>query len=220
MRFIKERLPLCRREARKQDRREAILAIACRAFVENGYAATTMSAIAAKVGGSKGTLWSYFSSKEELFTEVIEQMTTEFRRGLTSLLQPSDDLREVVHQFCLRFIEKVTSAQSLALYRLIAAESGRSPELGEVFYRRAPVATQALMADFLGGHMEEGHLRKADPLLAAQTLTSLCLGSLHQRTLFAQGDATPDDIARAAAATTDIFMRAFAVETQGEAASA
>jgi hypothetical protein len=48
-----------RREARRLSRREAILEVAERSFLEQGYAATTMSAIAAELGGSKGTLWSY-----------------------------------------------------------------------------------------------------------------------------------------------------------------
>ena len=70
-----ETSPLCpsRREARRQSRREAILDVAAQSFLEHGYAGTTMSAIAATLGGSKGTLWSYFASKEVLFAAVIDR---------------------------------------------------------------------------------------------------------------------------------------------------
>gem|GEM_PF-6945919 len=46
------------------ERRAAIVQLALRSFLAHGYEATTMSAIAKDMGGSKGTLWSYFSSEE------------------------------------------------------------------------------------------------------------------------------------------------------------
>ncbi|HEY2834957.1 MAG TPA: helix-turn-helix domain-containing protein, partial [Rhizomicrobium sp.] len=57
----------------RDERREAILKVAHTAFLSDGYAATSMSAIAAKVGGSKATLYYYFPSKEELFLAVIDE---------------------------------------------------------------------------------------------------------------------------------------------------
>ena len=60
-----------KREARKEERREAILAIAKRVFLDQGYSGASMSAISAELGGSKGTLWSYFPSKEELFAARV-----------------------------------------------------------------------------------------------------------------------------------------------------
>jgi TetR/AcrR family transcriptional regulator, mexJK operon transcriptional repressor len=57
---------LSRREARPEVRREIILNVAMQSFLKHGYAGTTMSVIAETLGGSKGTLWSYYSSKEVL----------------------------------------------------------------------------------------------------------------------------------------------------------
>ncbi|MEO6377128.1 MAG: helix-turn-helix domain-containing protein, partial [Caulobacteraceae bacterium] len=53
-------------------RRQAILNVACEAFLAEGYAAVSMSAIAATLGGSKATLYAYFRSKAELFAAVME----------------------------------------------------------------------------------------------------------------------------------------------------
>ena len=55
-------------------RRKAFIDAAREAFFANGYAGTTMSSIASKVGGSKTTLWSYFPSKEELFEAVVDDI--------------------------------------------------------------------------------------------------------------------------------------------------
>ena len=63
-----------KREARKEERRLAILDVAKRSFLESGYSATSMSAISVELGGSKGTLWNYFPSKEELFAAVLEHV--------------------------------------------------------------------------------------------------------------------------------------------------
>ena len=55
------------------DRRAAMLEIARAAFLREGYAAASMAEIAAKIGGSKATLYSYFPSKKDLFAAVIEE---------------------------------------------------------------------------------------------------------------------------------------------------
>src|SRR5579871_1168537 len=59
-------------ESQRSDaRRRAILEVGREVFLAQGYAAASMSEIAAKLGGSKGTLYNYFRSKEELFSAFI-----------------------------------------------------------------------------------------------------------------------------------------------------
>ena len=55
----------------KPDRRQAIIAAAQEAFDAHGYAATTIDEVAAKAGISKGNIYNYFRSKEELFEQVF-----------------------------------------------------------------------------------------------------------------------------------------------------
>ena len=57
--------------SRSDAKRRAILDVASEVFLAQGYAATSMSEIAARLGGSKGTLYNYFRSKEELFSAFI-----------------------------------------------------------------------------------------------------------------------------------------------------
>ncbi|HLY77858.1 MAG TPA: TetR/AcrR family transcriptional regulator, partial [Caulobacteraceae bacterium] len=54
-------------------RRELILDVAQEVFLEEGFANASMSTIAARLGGSKGTLYNYFKSKDELFTAYVER---------------------------------------------------------------------------------------------------------------------------------------------------
>jgi AcrR family transcriptional regulator len=198
-----------KREVRKEERRLSILEVAKSSFLEHGYSATSMSAISAELGGSKGTLWNYFPSKEELFAAVLDHATLAYRQQLGSVLQPSADLHATLTAFCRSFIAKVTTEDGIRLHRLLAAEAGRFPELGEIFYRRAPQPTQQMLADFFAGEMNAGHMREDDPLAAARVLASLCLGGLHQRVLWGIGEATPDEVEKEARYAVDIFARAF-----------
>lgn len=200
-----------RREARRQSRSDAIVEVAANWFMEHGYAGTTMSAIAAELGGSKGTLWNHFPSKEVLFAAVLERMTTEFRSQLLLALNPSDDLEEALRKFCRKFLAKVTSPDAVALHRLIAGEVGRFPEIGQIFYQRGPRLTQELLGEFLADAMERGLLRRDNPLIAARTLTGLCLYGCHQQLVLGVIEsASPEMIIHDADHAVDVFKRAYA----------
>lgn len=204
-----------KREARKEERRLAILDVARRSFLENGYSATSMSAISAELGGSKGTLWTYFPSKEELFAAVLEQATTAYRQQLGDLLEPSADLWTTIVTFCRSFIGKITSPDSVRLHRLIASEAARFPEIGEIFYRRAPEPTQRMLADFFAGQMAVDHMREADPLIAARALGCLCTGWLHQRVIWGIAEPTPEAVEAEAQAVADVFAHAYDIARSG-----
>lgn len=203
-----------RRELRRLDRREAILAVAARSFLEQGYAGTTMSNVAATLGGSKGTLWRYFASKEELFAAVIDQSTTTYRARLLEILDdPCGDVVMTLTRLCTSIVERITAPDAVALQRLVMAEAGRFPEMGVIFYDRAPRQTHALVASFLEGAMEQGHLRPDEPLKAARLLVSLCLSGYQQKMMMgvvktASADVIASDIDEA----INVFMRAYTLQ--------
>ena len=200
--------PFGKRAARRRDRRSAILAVAAKSFLEHGYAGTTMSGISAALGGSKGTLWSYFSSKEELFAAYLDEATALFRMKLLPLLDVATELRPALQLFARRFIEEISSPESISLHRLAVSESVRFPEVGRMFYERAPASTEAILASFLADHMNAGRLRQADPARAASIFLSLCMRGRY-KILFGYHDAQPDDADGEAAETTRDFLRLY-----------
>ena len=205
-----------RRETRKQDRRDAILAVAQHHFLEHGYSATTMSAIAATLGGSKGTLWAYFPSKEELFTAVVDQATTAFREQLSETLNPHGEIVPALRGFSRRLLERIISPEAIGLHRLIVAEAGRFPELGRIFYERAPRLTVALLADFLAGAMQRGQLRQDDPADAAFFLMHMSMARSQQKLLLGLIDGVShDEIAHEVERALNLFMCAYAPEATG-----
>lgn len=200
-----------RREANRLSRREAILDVAQASFLERGYAATTMSAIAGSLGGSKGTLWNYFASKELLFAAVLERATTQFQAQIAQVLNPRDGLGESLLAFARQFLDRITAPDAVALYRLVIGEARRFPETGRIFHERAPGPTRQLLADYLQAAMQRGQLRSADAMAASRQLMSLCMGGCHQQLLFGLIDRAPKRaIAEEAEAAVASFLRAYA----------
>lgn len=194
------------------DRRELILDVASEVFVVEGYAATSMSSIAAKLGGSKGTLYNYFKSKEELF-EAYVQRHCEFHRGqVGELLKEEGDARTVLTAFAKRYLRVFTSEKTLQNWRIISAESAKSPEIGRMFYESGPLSGAKLVAAFLQKAVERGELKISDPLQAAHQFTSLIHGRMIKaRLLNYLGVPSDDDIEAEVDAAMYVFFSAYGV---------
>lgn len=176
-----EKSAASRRELNRQYRRDAIIELARASFLENGYAGTTMSALALKLGGSKQTLWSYFRSKEELFAAVIEHVTISFQSELSEVLTGSEDLQQGLLDLCRRFLRRLASDDAVAAWRLVAGESGRFPEVGRIFYERAVRMTEITVAHFLSRFIASGELRDDGVEHMAELLLGLCASRQNKR---------------------------------------
>ena len=202
---------LSRREARRRDRRDTIIAVAKRSFLENGFAATTMSSIAAELGGSKGTLWSYFPGKEELFAAVLRDATGVYHASLAELLDTGGEVEPALLRFSHDLLRKVTSPDAIALHRLVAAEASRFPKMGAIFQELAPLSTRNLLARFLEAAMAKGQLWQADAMLAARALVVLTLSGCHQQMIWGDMRApAAGQIDADVSFAVDCFLRAYA----------
>ncbi len=196
------------RALRKEARRSAIIRHAREAFLRDGYAGMSMSGLIAKLGGSKATLWSYFPSKEALFSAVLDDAAGGYARDVDEFLRLSDEPRSGLFEFCKSLIGTIISPEPLQLTRLVLAESGRSPEVGRSFYAHGVQPVEDYLTAYLTRHMEAGRLRAADPRLAAKTLIDLCNGP-QIRCLWGAETLDEDAVALIAVNITDLFLRAY-----------
>jgi AcrR family transcriptional regulator len=190
---------------------ETILAAAERAFLAIGYGAVSMDMIAREAGVSKATVYAHFAGKEELFGAVIgRECESYFARFSAGELDPRD-VRGSLAVLGRRFLDLVLSPDAIALHRIIVAEVGRFPALGQVFWRAGPERERVQIEGFLKSAVAAGTLSLEDPRRAAEQFVSLVKGDIHLRQLL-RLDREPDDrqIAEAAAAAVDTFIRAFA----------
>ncbi|HEX3431488.1 MAG TPA: TetR/AcrR family transcriptional regulator [Rhizomicrobium sp.] len=196
----------------RDERRDAIIAIGREAFAADGYAGTSMSSIAARLGGSKGTLYSYFKSKEELFIAVVERKCEKIKSLLnTAEIEGGGDLRATLTNFGEHFVELLLSNDSIATFRLATAECARFPEIGRAIYSSGVRQNHQRMAEFLAHAKDAGQLRSdADVTVAAEQFLDLCLTGIHRRRLWnVMGPPTPEEIRTNVAHGVTTFMRAF-----------
>ncbi|SKB87735.1 TetR/AcrR family transcriptional regulator [Sphingopyxis flava] len=167
---------------RRETQRRRILDVARRHFLTHGYGATTMSAIAADVGGSKSDLWSHFNSKESLFAAFVDTDSRDFHTDTLALLDRAGEVFEILSAFVDGFVAAVSSPAALRLQRQVAAEADRIA-VGDLLYERLVGVVETRLVAFFDAHMREGALRRGDPRSAAWLLIALCFG-LDPRRLF------------------------------------
>ncbi|NJC09900.1 TetR/AcrR family transcriptional regulator [Polymorphobacter fuscus] len=174
-------------------RRDAILDVARQVFLESGYEGASMSQIAVRLGGSKGTLYSYFDSKEALFEALIADTCARTREAVFDT--PADlPLRESLRSIAVGYIRLIMSDYTVRMFQIIAAESQRWPALGARLYEAGPAAAAARLGTHLDQRAGDAGLSIPDSLAAAQTFLTLCRGALHlQRVLGIAAE--PDDAA-------------------------
>ncbi len=115
---------------RKEDRPEEITRAAFEAFAENGYSATRVTDVAKRAGVSKGLLYLYFRTKEELFKAVVKSVVTP---RLDALLQAIDETELSAEAYLrgpfLDFARKLPRSRARLLVRLLIAEGPKHPDL-------------------------------------------------------------------------------------------
>ena len=166
------------------ERRAAILDIAHEAFLVDGYSGTSMSRIAALVGGSKATLYSYFPSKKDLFVAVIDRETTGLYDRIFNMNLTADKPRAAIAELVRRCLDGLLSDPIVSGYRLIIAEAGRFPEIGRTAYELGVRRGLERVADYFAKAIADGTLRPCDPIQAAETFLDLTAGNLHTQRLW------------------------------------
>ena len=137
-----------KRELNKAKKRAEIVEVATRSFFGRGYAATSMSAIADELGGSKATLWAHFSSKEDLFAAVVDYKVETFSKDVDEVLTGQVFSFPALRRACLRFLDCLLRENSVQLFRLVVSEGERFPEINEMFYSRGPAKFRNCVAAF------------------------------------------------------------------------
>ncbi|WP_416665853.1 TetR/AcrR family transcriptional regulator [Egbenema bharatensis] len=141
-------------------KREQILQGAMQVFLEQGYANTSMDRVAAAAGVSKQTIYSHFQDKEGLFTALIQRVTIERIQPelRADVLQGEPEV--VLRRLANVYFDQLTSAEYLALIRVVIAESNRFPELAQLYTRTVIQRGRQILSDFFRSHPE---LEIADP---------------------------------------------------------
>lgn len=209
------------RKPTADERRNTILDIAHAAFMQDGYAGTSMARIAAELGGSKTTLYNYFTSKRELFDAVTDRECLKMLEQIFAVTTASGGFRDQLVAMCRRVLSALLEEHNIASLRLIVAEAGRFPEVGQAAYKLGLERGLVRMSEWFARAIEAGHLRRADARQAAEQFFDLASGNLHRRRLWNMiGEVSAAAIACEAERIANTFIAAFGNDELSRAARA
>ncbi|SDI51015.1 transcriptional regulator, TetR family [Paraburkholderia steynii] len=196
-----------------EEKRQAIIDVAFEVFSEVGFEQASMSLIAARVGGSKATLYSYFESKEDMFAEVMVGSASQEIKAAFASLKLSVPLRDALTSFGKNYLAAMLTPRMLAIRRLANNEGGRS-RVGALFHERGPKFGWQMVTDFLQKSSEAGQLRKCNLTVATAHLRALYEAELLELCLLGvPTDTSPRNIAKVVTRALDVFIAAYGGNT-------
>lgn len=170
-------------------KRRQIMAGARQVFRRAGFDGASMGEIARAARVSKGTLYTYFVSKEALF----EALTLDERSGLAEALFQLDlgepDPRTVLRRLGCSFLETMVRSEHVSAVRMVIGVADKFPRIGQVFFEAGPYQGMSRLAAYLDRQVAAGRLAIADTEMAAQQFLDLCSAWIMKRRLFAVGAA-------------------------------
>jgi AcrR family transcriptional regulator len=190
-----------------------ILAAAKIIFMEQGFGAASMDAIAREAGVSKATLYSHFAGKEQLFAAMV---TAECRAHAISLSEPIIDRLDVtdaLYQLGRAYVSLTLSPTALAIYRVVVAEVPRLPNLGRIFFESGPALVRQRLTGYLQSAAARGLLRIAEPAVAAEHFIGMVHTRYHLRALLQVGPGPSErEVEQHVRTVVALFCRAYAAE--------
>ena len=152
-----------KRERRKEARPGELLAAALDLFVEKGFAATRAEEVAARAGVSKGTLFLYFESKEELLKAVVrENISGRFAEWNEEFNNFKGSTADMVRTCLNIWWERVGATKASGITKLMMSEARNFPEIAAFYQKEVISPSQALMRRILERGVARGEFRALD----------------------------------------------------------
>lgn len=160
---VSELLSPPKRERRKQHRPGELLDAALDLFVEKGYAATRSEEVAAKAGVSKGTLFLYFPSKEELFKAVVrENVVKTVTDGALEVANFKGTSKELLHFLMREWWRRYGATKASGITKLIISEGNHFPELAAFYQEEVITPAVRILKDVLQRGRDSGEFKNFD----------------------------------------------------------
>ena len=135
---------------RKECRPAQLLAAALDLFVEKGFAATRLDDVAARAGVSKGTVYLYFPSKDELFKAVIrEGILPALAEGQTIVAQHSGDTASLLRQIAHAWWRLIGGTPLAGVPKLMISECRNFPEVAQFYFDNVIVPFRRLVGSVI-----------------------------------------------------------------------
>jgi AcrR family transcriptional regulator len=171
-----------RYQRRKEDRPQEITEAAFAAFAEKGFTATKVEDVARRAGVSKGLLYLYFKTKEELFKAVIRSVVMPRVDELTRALDSSElGAEDFIRGPMLAFMKRLPGSPASIVIRLMISEAPKHPDLVDFYWdnvasRGLGALRQLLERGVANGEFRDSAVNELPQLFIAPVMMSVVWG--------------------------------------------
>ncbi len=185
---------------RKTARPGEIVDAALEVFAEKGFAAAKLDEIAARAGVSKGALYLYFDTKEDLFRAVATQAAAPNIAAVRAMAEAfPGGFAELAPLILARVAEIAVAGRLPAVVKMVIGESRNFPEIARVWHDTVISQALGLLGGLVARAQAKGEVRPGEPRLYAMSLMGPVLMSLLWREVFEPVGAEPIDVKTLAA---------------------
>jgi TetR/AcrR family transcriptional regulator len=203
---------------RSEARPGEIVLAALDLFVEKGFSSTKMDEIAQRAGVTKGTVYLYFPSKDDLFRAVVEEMMgPNLEMGERLVAEFTGPTRELVAELIRAWWRVGGGTRIACLSKLLTGEASNFPTLAQYYMDHVVLRTRRIFESALRRGMERGELREVSITDAAWlAIAPLVHAAIYQRSLL---PFDPDgwEMERYLELHIDLFLRGLAKEPENTA---
>ncbi len=180
---------------RSEARPGEIVQAALDVFAEKGFAGAKLDEIAAKAGISKGALYLYFETKEDIFRAVVREAVAPNLDLVEAMLaQATIPFPDLLRLAVARIVMVIGTSRLGAVAKLVVGESRNFPELAKVWHDEVVSRALGAMTGALARAQERGEIRPGDPRLQAFSIVGpVLMGVIWQETFTPVG-APPVDL--------------------------
>lgn len=148
---------------RKLERPNEILAAAFEEFVLAGYAATRLEDVAARAGVTKGTIYFHFQSKENVFVQMVRELSKPMRCKTQDFLDcnPKDGIEFFKSYLDFSYAQILEDRYSREILRLMIAEATRFPSLTDDYFNAVLEPIFSRLHESLSHAVDDGKARNA-----------------------------------------------------------
>lgn len=179
---------------RKEARPAEIVAAALEVFAEKGFAAAKLDDIAARAGVSKGALYLYFETKQDLFTAVVREAVLPNIEAVEQVARGADlPFATIVRLLLARVAEYASTTQLGSVAKMVIAEARNFPDLARVWHDEVVSRALSLLTSLIEDAQAKGEVRPGDPRLHAFSIIGpMLMGVIWREVLVPAGGAPVD----------------------------
>lgn len=192
---------------RKEDRPGEIVAAALEVFAEKGFAAARLDDIARRAGVSKGALYLYFETKQDLFRAVVRDAVAPNIAAVEAAVAAADLPFNQLARLLLARVAEVLSTTALgSVAKMVIAESGNFPDLARVWHDDVISRALRMAVGLIERAQAKGELKPGDPRTHAFSLIAPMLMATIWREVLEPVGAAPVDLRAVAAQHADTIL--------------